>query len=91
MKHDIVTIKSSNSDKVADAVKLQETVTEVIDEDEDDDEKVLAALAKQEEEEEGDSLAFNLDCLDKKRSGKRYWTTDEVSERLNVAMISAQR
>ena len=24
-------------------------------------------------------MALNLDMLDKKKSGKRYWTTDEVS------------
>ena len=34
------------------------------------------------------AAGFNFDILDKKKSGKRYWTTDEVSKDEFLAIIA---
>ena len=34
------------------------------------------------------AAGFNFDILDKKKSGKRYWTTDEVSEDDFLAIVA---
>ena len=34
------------------------------------------------------AAGFNFDILDKKKSGKRYWTTDEVSKDDFIAIVA---